>query len=729
MMLATTTLLVQTLVVYGTAQSLFSPKRPPAIPLAVRSPYLNVWQAAGLDGGNGGYLAGQWPSHWSGNPVGWSGLIRVDGRSYTWMGQPNADLNLPTANQTAFSYTSTRSTFIMDIAGSVSMNVTFLSPVVPNDLLRQSIDASYLEVQIQSSDGRSHNVSLYTDISAEWTSANRSQQVQWKYGVEMGSGSVEDNLQERSVRGHARELTQKTKSQDSDSGIAYHQIWTTQQQEFVEENQQAAWGTWYYATANVQGLTYQSGADVDVRSSFESNGKLANTEDPRYRAIDDHYPVFGFATDLGAVGDEFTSTLFTINLMQDHAVQFADVSGTNSIPSLWTSYLDHDLQALAFFYNDFANVSKTCNNLDAKISLDSNTAAGQDYAAITSLGLRQAWGALKLAGTPEKPYIFLKEISSNGDCQTVDVIYPMFPMLLYLNPAWLRYLLDPLYSHQEAGLWPHNYSIHDLGIFPKATGYPDGNAEQQPLEECGNMLVMTLAYAQATTDTSYLEQHYSLLQSWTQYLLNDSLTPGDQISTDDFAGSLVNQTNLALKGMIGIQAMAVVANLTDHQDEASQYSSVAHDYISQWQTLGVNKAANPPHTTLNYGNQSSWGLLYNLYADALLNTQLVPKSVYQMQSDFYPTAALRYGVPLDTRHTFSKNDWEMWVAAISDEDTRDLFVTDMAKWLGETSTSGPATDLLDADTGDYADGLHFAARPVVGGWFSMLALKQLGVPS
>lgn len=51
------------------AQSTFSPARPPAIPLAVKSPYVSAWQQAGSDAemggpGNGGYLAGQWPTFW-----------------------------------------------------------------------------------------------------------------------------------------------------------------------------------------------------------------------------------------------------------------------------------------------------------------------------------------------------------------------------------------------------------------------------------------------------------------------------------------------------------------------------------------------------------------------------------------------------------------------------------------------------------------------------------------
>jgi hypothetical protein len=72
----------------------------------------------------------------------------------------------------------------------------------------------------------------------------------------------------------------------------------------------------------------------------------------------------------------------------------------------------------------------------------------------------------------------------------------------------------------------------------KLPGHPDGKAEDMPLEECGNMILMTLAYAQRADDNAYLTQHYQILDSWTQYLIEEALIPADQISTDDFAGSL-----------------------------------------------------------------------------------------------------------------------------------------------------------------------------------------------
>lgn len=63
-MLSRLGLLVASLVTSIGAQSTFTPARPPALPLAVKSPYLSTWQNAGSDGGNGGYLPGQWPRFW-----------------------------------------------------------------------------------------------------------------------------------------------------------------------------------------------------------------------------------------------------------------------------------------------------------------------------------------------------------------------------------------------------------------------------------------------------------------------------------------------------------------------------------------------------------------------------------------------------------------------------------------------------------------------------------------
>jgi len=99
----------------------------------------------------------------SGAITGWTGLIRVDGESYIWMGDP---LGLPMVNQTSFEYTSTRSIFKQTVNDAVQITVTFLSPITPNDYMRGSLTSSYMEVEVSSLDGNGHDVQLYTDISA-----------------------------------------------------------------------------------------------------------------------------------------------------------------------------------------------------------------------------------------------------------------------------------------------------------------------------------------------------------------------------------------------------------------------------------------------------------------------------------------------------------------------------------------------------------------------------------
>ena len=404
-------------------------------------------------------------------------------------------------------------------------------------------------------------------------------------------------------------------------------------------------------------MTYQSGSDSAVRTAFTANGVLANTKDTNFRAIDDHYPTFGFAVDLSSVGAAEVSVLFTLGLTQETAIQFDGADGNVGLPSLWTSYHSTELDALTFFHNDYATAAQRADGFDDQVASDSNAAGGADYVTLNSLAARQAFAGTQLVGTPDTPYLFLKEISSDGNVNTVDVIFPTHPIFLYTNPTLLKLLLDPLFINQEAGQYPNMYSMHDLGShYPNATGHPDGKDERQPLEECGNMLIMTLAYAQRASDTAYLNQHYAILDQWTQYLIEEALIPANQISTDDFAGSLANQTNLALKGIIGIEAMAVIANLTGKTDTAENYTRIAHDYISEWQTLGMAANADPPHITLAYGMDETHGLLYNLYGDRELSLNLVPQSVYDIQSNFYPTIAEQYGVPLDTRHDYAKSE-------------------------------------------------------------------------
>jgi len=321
--------------------------------------------------------------------------------------------------------------------------------------------------------------------------------------------------------------------------VAYHRVYRQTQLAFSQNNEQGEWGYWYWATDATDGMTYQSGTDKTVRGQFASKGVLANSGDTNYRAINDNWPVFGFASDMGTVNSSPVSTLFSLGLTQDEAIQFEGASGYAPVQSLWKSYFDTELEALSFFHNDFEDSSILSSAFDSQVAKDSTDVGGDDYLVLTSLSVRQAFGATQLAGTEDNMYLFLKEISSDGNMNTVDVIFPAYPIFLYSNPQLLKLVMEPLFENQEAGKYPNDYAMHDLGSsYPNATGHDDGNDEKMPLEECGNMVIMTLAYALKASDSDYLHAHYDLLNKWTTYLVDDALYPANQISTDDFAGSL-----------------------------------------------------------------------------------------------------------------------------------------------------------------------------------------------
>lgn len=148
-------LLLSFQLIHLASASTFTPARPPSVPLAVKNPYLSTWLPAGNDrlNGSGGYLPGHWPAFWTGQTIGWTGLVRVDGRTFTWMGAPES---IEVAEQVAFEYTSTKSIFTVKADNKVSIKITFLSPLTPSDFKRQSLIFSYMKVDVASTDNNVH---------------------------------------------------------------------------------------------------------------------------------------------------------------------------------------------------------------------------------------------------------------------------------------------------------------------------------------------------------------------------------------------------------------------------------------------------------------------------------------------------------------------------------------------------------------------------------------------
>ncbi|KZP06336.1 DUF1793-domain-containing protein [Athelia psychrophila] len=642
--------------VYGTSWTA-TPFNPASVPLAVRSPYLSAW----LPQGAGTALNDAWPQFWAGATLGWAGLISVDGTIYSFLGAPN-NAGFTKATQTSLTFTSTQSTFVLQ-AGGVALTVNFLSPVDATDLVQQSIPFSFMALTAKATDGNSHAVKLYTDISAEWTSGDRTLNANW--------------------------------STTTTSSILTHQAQLETQTVYGEFNDQIQQGSVYYSIPSSSAVTYQTGEDTVVRGQFISNGDLANTQDTAFRAINDNWPVFAFAQDLGtiAAGTAATPVIVSIGYVRDPAVEYIVADGSYQARSLyfWSKYTTV-AAVITDFINGYSTALSTANTFDAQVVSDA-TKISADYASLVELSIRQAIGAIEItisktsagAWDTTDVIVFMKEISSDGNVNTVDVIFPAWPILLYTNPTLGKYLLVGLFEYQASGQYPNKWSVHDLGAnYPKAIGHNDGKDEAMPVEECGNMLIMTLSHAQKTGDNSLLTTYNALLTQWTQYLITDSLIPADQLSTDDFAGTLVNQTNLAIKGIVGIGAMGEISKLIGDTAAATNFT----------------------------------GLTYNMFGDKLLGLNLFPSSLYDQQTAWYKTVMTDYGVPLDTRHTYTKSDWSIWTAAIvTDTAVRDSFITGVVNYCKDGESSQPLGDWYET-AGGAVEG--FRARPVVGGHLALL---------
>ena len=186
--------------------------------------------------------------------------------------------------------------------------------------------------------------------------------------------------------------------------------------------------------------------------------------------------------------------MFTIAHVQDPVVQFASARGLTLMRPLWASWFPSVEKLLGFHYLDFHNAAALASNYSTQLAVDAYESGSEDYVDIVALTARQVIGATSFSGTPDNPILFIKEISSNGNFQTIDVIFPAFPFFLYTNPRWLAYILEPIIEHTLSGQYPNKYALHDIGShFPNATGHPDGNDEYMPVEECGNILIMGLA--------------------------------------------------------------------------------------------------------------------------------------------------------------------------------------------------------------------------------------------
>ncbi len=567
-----------------------------------------------------------------------------------------------TATQTTYRFT----------CGEVDLNLNFLSPLLLDDLDLLSRPLSYITITINSNDGKPHETNIYLGVSTNLAKNNLKQSVsaEW-YEKDQLSIFKTGTLDQRIL---------KRKGDDT----------------------RIDWGYLYQATPSNTAVQSISDAGVALKR-FLATGRSFQT------ATNGSHDVLNTDFYYKSLGKD--PVVYRIALAYDdiYSLQYF-----NDNRKAWWALTGNSIEGeMKKAFVQYETIKNRCDEFDKKMFAETSGAGGDEYAKLCVMAYRQSIAAHKLTKSAQGDILFLsKENFSNGSINTVDVTYPSAPLYLAYNPDLLKGMLNGIFYYSESGKWTKPFPAHDLGTYPIANGqtYP----EDMPVEEAGNMIILTAAICKAENKADYGLKHWNSLSQWVEFLVKDGFDPANQLCTDDFAGHLARNVNLSMKAIVGIASYARMAKQLGKQEEADKYSKIAKDYSIKW----VEMAEDGDHYSLTFDKKGTWSQKYNLVWDKLLGLDLFPKSVYDKEIKYYLTKQNKFGLPLDSRRSYTKNDWILWTATLaSDQKDFEALVKPVYKFATETPTRVPLSDWHETTDGKQ---VGFQARSVVGGYFIKL---------
>ncbi|GAA4455765.1 DUF4965 domain-containing protein [Nibrella saemangeumensis] len=587
------------------------------------------------------------------------------------------DLNIPAATQTGRRLTATQSEYTFD-ANGVELTVTFLAPLLMDNLDVLSRPVQYVTYKARSKDGKRHSVQLYTSASAELAVNSTDQTVAWNRGQTGNLNFMRVGTSDQKVLGRKG------------------------------DNVRIDWGHLYVATPKAAGIDNRMGSLTSTLAQFGRQGTVSGADDSRMpRPVTDSLLVLATTFDLGQVAAQAVERHWLVGYDDVKSVEYFQ----QPLNAWWRRDGKKTIeQALQAAESEYTALRSRCDAFDKQLYSDAQKAGGNAYADLCVLAYRQAIAAHKLVADPKgTPLFFSKENFSNGSIGTVDVTYPSAPMFLLYNPTLLKGMLEPIFYYSESGKWTKPFAAHDVGTYPIANGQTYG--EDMPVEECGNMLILTAAIAAIEGKPDYARQHWPTLTTWVEYLKKEGFDPANQLCTDDFAGHLARNANLSVKAIMGIASYGKLAGMLGQKAVADEYTKVARSMARQW----MDMAQDGDHYALTFDKKDSWSQKYNLVWDKLLGLNIFPKEVAQKEVQYYLTKQQPYGLPLDSRKTYTKSDWIVWTATLADRPADfDAFIQPVYRFVNESPDRIPLSDWHETTNGKH---VGFRARSVVGGYF------------
>lgn len=584
------------------------------------------------------------------------GKAEIDGKGYMFMGSA-ADMKLPPMAQTDVTVKSFSTVYTFAAAG-VCLKAEFFTPVLPTDLDMLSRPVSYMRIGLESQDNARHEVKITVSASQDFCVERKLQNCVLTETAEIGNGisAMKMGGVEQAILGY--------------SGDA-HGI---------------DWG--YFYLASNKGTV--SGTEMADRKFLKAELPLdtgKNNTATVVFAYDDIYSVKYFGEPLKAY---------------------------------WKRNGDTCEQIIGKAFSDYDTFKARCDEFDEALCREAISAGGERYAELLRLAVRQIMAACKLVIKKNGEILYItKECLSNGCAATVDVAYPTIPFFLLYNPALAEAMIRPIYEYVRSGKWPYEFAPHDLGTYPILNGQVYGSgfkmSMQMPVEECGNMLIMTAAVTKAVGSEKLFTEYRDIADRWAKYLSEFGADPDNQLCTDDFAGHLAHNCNLALKSIVALAAYSRLCKIAGDNDKAQYYEELAKKNAAEW----AEKAAVGDGTyRLTFDNRDTFSMKYNAVWDGIFGLNIFPDDMWTDEIKGYEKHFNPYGLPLDSRSDCTKSDWMIWTATLSDNQEFFKKTVD-ALWLNYNLSPSrvPLNDLFSTVTSLQ---IHFQHRSVQGGMFIRL---------
>ncbi len=602
----------------------------PAYPICTIDPHFSIWSRNDTVNEADTYL-------WCGIKKRIEGTVTFDGKSYVFLGGGKGE-KIPQTNTDITPYVS-EYTFEN---GDFTLLFRTWSPFLFDDLHILSMPTAYLECEVKAKDGKEHKTEISITANNELCRGKKKAQITKYTEVCEGTRIVKMGLTKQKPL--------------NDSGDTYA----------------ADWG--YVCLAGGSVTAVKDGINV---STEEAKATFVI-------AYDDVYSINYFGQMLKGLWTE----------------RFADI-GT----------------AIKFSLDERDSLFERVKAQEKKI-LDDSAKYGESYQMILSAAVRQVLAAHKLVRNNEGQLLYLsKECHSNGCINTVDVSYPAMPMFLLYCPELIKAMLVGIFHFASMPVWTHEFAPHDIGRYPLACGQvyalainhhiiphkvsfkriyklppkwlymPDF---QMPVEECGNMILLSYNYYLASCDSSLLSENFALLEKWAGYLKKVGVVLSRELCTDDFAGHSTKNVNLAIKGIMGLAAFGKICEILGRENP---YTAISKEYADK---LVAECNTDKEFLPFSIGKNESWSLKYNLVWDKILGFSLFDEKLYKGESEKYRQELNTYGVPLDYRKDFTKTDWMLWAACLDDTDKNvRLFSDAIVKYLADTKDRNCFSDWIE----------------------------------